>query len=235
MREKLHHTYLSSLPALFLLVIVLLAGCDAPPTNTLPTATATSTLSPLGNSTPKGPAPTELTATAQATPISTVCPNTNAVPASTHGWTMYKDKQYPFQFSIPTGWKAGSFTSSSGDGSSSYYSVLLLPPGSTAQFSEEGALSTPENFTLNITLSGPIPSLSKDASWTPETAKVSMNHTQITVYDRVSPGCGEVDHETDGATLGHFTYDFYMVSTSAKARGDTALFLGVVQSFVYTG
>src|SRR5260221_5721846 len=123
------------------LFILTLAGCNLGVTNTIPSATATPTLK---ERTPKGPGTDNLTATARATPIATVCPTFSAAPASISEWKIYKDTRFPFQFAIPPGWKAGSFTDDTGDD----YIAAVLPANSTFPF--EHVSGAPEQFEISV-------------------------------------------------------------------------------------
>src|SRR5258708_34347370 len=88
------------LPVLFFLALsLLLIGCDTSGTG-IGQTTATPTTQEL-DGTPKGPGATNLTATALATPVATVCPTFSSAPASTNGWKLYKDARFPFQFAVP--------------------------------------------------------------------------------------------------------------------------------------
>lgn len=224
----MHFSWLFLLFSLVLLPI--LTACDANPSGPAQSATAT-----VGNRDQKGPGAAGLTATALSTPIPTVCPTYSAVAASTIGWKVYQDTHYPFHFAMPPGWRAGAFTSSGANSAYPYYSVLVLPPGSTAAFTEEAELGTPENMNLTIQLSEQLPSLSSYPSWRADTNKITIGKSKVTLYDRTSPDCGEVDRLTASLTFGQYNYSFYMMSDPQHAQNDLALFVGMIQSFVYTG
>ncbi len=67
-------------PVLFLLMLIpMLVGCDSAVSGT----TTSNTPTPKLDSSPKGSGAANLTATARATPVSTVCPTISAKPAST--------------------------------------------------------------------------------------------------------------------------------------------------------
>jgi hypothetical protein len=190
--------------------------------------TATSTTQEL-DGTPKGPGAANLTATALATPITTVCPAFSATPASTSGWQIYKDTRFPFQFAIPTGWKAGSFT----DGSGFDYIAAVLPGSSTLPF--EDVIGVPEHFQISVTLAGPVFNPASDPTWKAETTPITINGMKTILYDRTSPDCGETDRIAV-ANFGqhHFVFDMG-VYAPGKAQQDISLFLGIVHSFVYSG
>lgn len=219
---------LFGLPALFLLALsLLLIGCD-PGSIGIGQATATPTFQEV-DGTPKGPGSANLTATARATPIATVCPTFSAVPASTNEWKLYKDTRFPFQFAIPPGWKVGSFTDNSGND----YITAALPGESTFPF--EHAYGAPEYFEISVALVGPVSDPSSDPTWIAEKSPVTINGVKTILYDRTSPDCGETDRIAV-ANFGHhqFTFDTGIYAPG-KAQQDIALFLGILQSFVYTG
>jgi hypothetical protein len=223
---------LFGLPALFFLALsLLLIGCDTSSTG-IGQTTATSTTQEL-DGTPKGPGAANLTATALATPIATVCPTFNAAPASTSAWKLYKDTRFPFQFAVPPGWKAGSFNGSSADGSHAYYEAAVLPGTSTFPF--EHVSGAPEHFEVSVTLTGPVFNPASDPTWKAETSPITISETKTILYDRTSPDCGETDRIA-AANFGQHHFTFYMgVYAPGKAQQDISLFLGIVHSFVYSG
>ena len=209
------------IPAFVLLALIpLLIGCN-------PSFPGTST--PKLDSSPKGPGPTNLTATARATPISTRCPAISATPASTVGWNIYKDIRFSFHVSVPPGWRAGSFTDDSG----SDYIVQFFPPDSTTPFGQRG-FGDREHFEIVIPLSGPANNYANNPDWRPEATKITINGTKTTLYDRTTPDCGQINRGAT-ANFGEHDFTFFMVSTPEKAKNDIALFLGMLQSFVYSG
>ncbi len=213
---------LSGLLALLLLLLsLLLAACD---TSNIgigqPTATPRDS---------KGPGATNLTATARATPIATVCPTLSVAAASTTGWKLYKDTRFPFQFAIPPGWKAGSFTDGSGD----EYITAVLPIGSTFPF--ENSSGAPEKFEISVGLTGSPFNPSSDPNWKAEATPITISGTKAILYDRTSPNCGEYDRIAV-ATFGQHQFTFYTgIYAPGKAQQDISLFLGILQSFKYTG
>ncbi len=219
---------LFGLPVLFFLAFsMLLIGCDTSGTG-IGQTTATPTTQEL-DGTPKGPGAANLTATARATPIATVCPTFSAAPASISGWQIYNDTRFPFQFAIPTGWKAGSFT----DGSGYDYIAAVLPGTSTFPF--ENASGAPEHFEVSVTLTGPVFNPASDPTWKAETSPITISETKTILYDRTSPDCGETDRIA-AANFGQHHFTFYMgVYAPGKAQQDISLFLGIVHSFVYSG
>lgn len=207
--------------SLFLLAISLtLVGCDInSPAITTPTVERT----------PKGPGAANLTATALTTPVATTCPAYNTAPASTNGWQTYKDTRFPFQFAIPIGWKAGSFT----DGSGIDYITAVLPGTSTLPF--EHVSAAPEKFEVSVALSGPVFNPASDPDWKAESTPITISGMKTTLYDRTSPDCGETDRIAV-ANFGQHQFTFDMgVYALGKAQQDIALFLGIVHSFVYSG
>jgi hypothetical protein len=215
-------------PALFFLALsLLLIGCDTSGTG-IGQATATPTTQEL-DGTPKGPGAANLTATALATPIATVCPTFSPAPASTNGWRIYKDTRFPFQFAIAPGWKAGSFT----DGSGYDYIAAVLPGNSTFPFEHENV--TPEHFEISVTLAGPVFNPSSDPTWKAETTPITISGMKTILYDRTSPDCGETDRIAV-ANFGQHHFIFGMgVYVPGKVQQDISLFLGIVHSFVYSG
>ncbi len=213
------------LSALFLLAFfLLLAGCDI---------NGQGITTPTVERTPKGPGAANLTATAQATPVATVCPTFSAAPASTNGWKLYKDTRFPFQFAVPPGWKAGSFNDSSADGSHAYYEAAVLPGTSTFPF--ENVSGAPEHFEVSVTLTGPVFNPASDPTWKAETSPITISETKTILYDRTSPDCGETDRIAV-ANFGQHHFTFYMgVYAPGKAQQDISLFLSIVHSFVYSG
>lgn len=209
------------LSVLFVLALFLvLMGCDVnSPGITTPTVERT----------PKGPGAANLTATALTTPVATVCPTFSATPAPTSGWQIYKDTRFPFQFTVPPGWRAGSFT----DGSGYDYIVAVLPGTSTLPF--EHANVAPEHFEISVTLAGPVFNPSSDPTWKAETTPITINGTKATLYDRTSPDCGETDRIAV-ANFGQHHFTFGMgVYAPGKAQQNISFFLGIVHSFVYSG
>lgn len=204
---------------------LILAGCTggATGTATAPAASTTSNTPTLVES-PKGPGGVASTSTV----VSSACSAISATAASTNGWKIYKDSRFSFEFAIPPGWRAGSFTDDSGND----YIVQGFPPGSTTPIGQAG-LADQEHFAIAIALSGPISTYANDPNWKAETGSISISGTKVMIYDRTTPDCGVVNR---GATADferhHFT--FFMTSISGKAKQDIALFLGMLQSFVYT-
>ncbi len=219
---KCHYANFSWLPALFLLVLIpLLVGCNSDVSGT----TTSSTSTPKLDSSPKGPGAANLTATARTTPVSTVCPVISAEPASTGGWKTYKDTNFSFQFSVPPGWRAGSFNDGGND-----YIAQVFPPGSTTPFGI--ATADPEHFQISLLLSGTPGDPAHDPMWKPEATRITISGTKTTLYDRTSPSCEEVNRIAV-ANFGHHHFTFFMTSIPAKAKNDLALFLGMLGGFVY--
>ncbi len=204
----------------FIPLISMLAGCTIDTTGVVPPPAT-------GNSTPKGPGSANLTATAQSTPIVSICPNMSIVAASSTGWSAYKDSQFPFQFSVPPGWRAGSYN----DGSD--YIAQVFPPGSTTPFGI--ATGDPEHFQVSILLSGSTFDPGSDpANWRADATKISIGGTRTTLYERTSPTCEEINRVAV-ADFGQHHFTFFMTTIPAKAKNDIALFLGLIESFMYKG
>ena len=220
---KRHYTNLFW-PALFLLMLIpMLVGCDSAVSGT----TTSNTPTPKLDSSPKGPGAANLTSTAQATAVSTVCPIISAQPASTSGWQIYKDTTFSFHFSVPPGWRAGSFNDGGND-----YIAQVFPPGSTTPFGI--ATADPEHFQISVLLAGTASDPAHDPNWKPEATPITISGTKTALYDRTSPVCEEVNRIAV-ADFGQHHYTFFMTSVPDKAKNDLALFLGMLQSFVYTG
>jgi len=198
----------------------LLAGCDTGIGGTIGPP------GPAGS--PKGPGAANLTATALATPISSTCGVVHTTPVSTHGWSIYKDKLFPFQFAIPPGWRAGSFVDNSGD-----YIVQIFPPGSTTPFGDAGLID-PEHISVSIAPAGSTSTYANDINWKAETSTINIGGVKTIVYDRTSPDCGEVNRGATGDFRQHH-FTFYLVTNPGKAQTDIELFLGMTESFVYSG
>jgi hypothetical protein len=218
--------HLFCLPSLFLLLLsLLLAACD---TSSIGPKAATPTFQEV-DGTPKGPGSANLTATARITPIATVCPTFSTAPASTNGWKFYKDTRFPFQFAIPPGWKAGSFTDGSGDD----YITAVLPIGSIFPF--ENSSGAPEKFEISVELTGSPFNPSSDPTLIAERTPITISGMKTILYDRTSPNCGEYDRIAV-AKFGQHQFTFYTgIYAPGKAQQDISLFLGIVQSFKYTG
>ncbi|HVB26004.1 MAG TPA: hypothetical protein VNG51_28955 [Ktedonobacteraceae bacterium] len=207
-----------------LALITFLTGCSSGITNTIPSTTPTPTLAgPHG----KGPGSANLTATAQATPVATVCPSFTAAPANTSGWHVYTDSRFSFHVAIPPGWRAGSYV----DGSGSDYIVFVFPPGDATPIGDAG-LGDPEHFEIDTTLVGNLSSPANDPSdWRVEQTKITINGTPTALYDDISPDCGQVSRRSDNVAYGQHKFSLYMVSPPAKAKNDIALFLAMAKSF----
>ena len=218
---KQNSRFLCWLPGLCLFLLMpLLAGCDTGIGGTIGPP------GPAGS--PKGPGAANLTATALTTPVATSCGVMRVTPASTQGWSVYKDRQFPFQFAIPPGWRAGSFVDNGGD-----YIVQVFPPGSTTPFGIAG-LADPEHVSVTIAPPGSTATYANDTNWKAETSTIPIGGIKTTVYDRTSPDCGEVNRgASDDFGQHHFT--FFLVTMPGKAQNDIALFLGMLRSFVYSG
>ena len=215
------YTYHSYLAALFFLVsISLLSACNAGVGGTSPTPVSTAT-SPRLDSSPKGPG--GLTATVGPGN----CSFKSEAPASTSGWSVYKDSRFPFRFAIPPGWRAGSFVDDSGND----YIVQVFPPGSTTPVGQAG-LADQEHFSVSVTLAGPTSTYANDPNWSPEAGGITISGVKTTLYDRATPDCGEVNRGAI-ADFGRHHFTFFLTSIPAKAKVDIALFLGVLQSFIY--
>ncbi len=200
----------------------LLIGCD---TATTPSSgTVTSSVPTLVES-PKGPG--SVSATASAVPGN--CSTGSITAASTADWKIYKDSRFHFQFAIPPDWRAGSFTDDSGND----YIVQIFPPGSTTPVGQAG-LADQEHFEISIALAGPTGTYASDANWKAEAGSIMISGMKATIYDRASPDCGEVNRAAT-ADLGRHHFTFFLTSVPDKAKRDITLFLGMLQSFVYTG
>ena len=209
------------LAALCLLVFVsLLSACNAGPGGTSPTPASTAT-SPRLNSSPKGPGGITVTASPSN------CSFGNESPASTSGWNVYKDGRFPFKFAIPPGWRAGSFVDDSGND----YIVLVFPPGSTSPVGQAG-LADQEHFSITVALAGPANTYANDPNWSPEAGGITISGVKTILYDRTTPDCAAVNRAAT-ADFGQHHFTFFLTSIPAKAKADIALFLGILQSFIY--
>lgn len=199
-----------------LLLLLSLTGCD-----TGGAATGTSN-TPKLDSSPKGPG--GLTATPN---LSSNCSLGSTTPVSTHGWPVYKDARFHFEFPIPPGWRAGSFTDDSGND----YIVQIFPPASTTPIGLAG-LGDPEHFSISVLLAGPTGTYAGDPNWRVEPGSISISGVKTTLYDRTTPDCTQVNR---GATadLGQHHFTFFMVSLPSKQKADSALFESILQSFKY--
>jgi hypothetical protein len=220
-QKHMHHSWVA---ALCLLVFSsLLAGCAVGGgTATFPTATPASGV-PQPDSSPKGSGGVQVTASAVSS-----CSYSAVAPASSRGWNVYKDGRFSFQFAVPPGWRAGSFTDDSGND----YIVQVFPPGSTTPVGQAG-LTDQEHFALTIALVGPTSTYASDTNWSAEVGSIMISGVRTTLYDRAAPDCGEVNR---GATadFGHHHFTFFLTSIPEKAKRDIALFEGMLQSFEYT-
>jgi hypothetical protein len=220
-QKHMHHSWVA---ALCLLVFSsLLAGCAVGGgTATSPTATPASGV-PQPDSSPKGSGGVQVTASAVSS-----CSYSTVAPASSRGWNVYKDGRFSFQFAVPPGWRAGSFTDDSGND----YIVQVFPPGSTTPVGQAG-LTDQEHFALTIALVGPTSTYASDTNWSAEVGSIMISGVRTTLYDRAAPDCGEVNR---GATadFGHHHFTFFLTSIPEKAKRDIALFEGMLQSFEYT-
>jgi hypothetical protein len=201
-------------------LLALLAGCDTGGTSSPPASTAPTP--PRLDSSPKGPGGLTVTPSASSN-----CAPVSVTPESTSGWQKYKDGRYPFQFAVPQDWRAGSFTDDSGND----YIVQVFPPGSNTNFGQAG-LADPEHFSISVLLAGPPSTYSNDPNWHAEAGSITISSVKTTLYDRVSPDCGQVSRGVT-ADLGQHHFTFYMVSIPAKERQDIRLFESVLQSFTY--
>ena len=207
-----------------LLCTTLLAGCDISPTG-ISNATATPNL----DGSPKGPGSANLTATALATPVPTpACPIVNAVAAATTGWQIYRDGQYHFQFAFPPHWQPELSTGDSND-----HTVAVFPPGSAIPPLGIAA-GQPEYFQVSILLSGTASDPAHDPNWQPVHSNIRIGNITTTLYARPAVECDEEDRMAV-ADSGSHHFTFYMTAKPAQAGRDIALFLGLLQSFQYTG
>jgi hypothetical protein len=205
-------------------LLVLLTGCDGSLMG-ISNGTATPNL----DGSPKGPGSANLTATALASPVPTpACPILNATAASTTGWHVYRDSQYHFQFAFPPGWQPVLST-----GDTSDHTVVVFPPGSPIP--PQGiAAGAPEYFQVSILLSGKASDPAHDPNWQPVNSNLIIGGTRTTLYVRPAVECDEKDRMAV-ANFGHQHFTFYMTAKPAQAQRDIALFLGLLQSFQYTG
>jgi hypothetical protein len=204
-------------------LVSLLTGCDvAGGSTSSPTTTVTSS-APILVGSPKGPGGVNVTPVAASS-----CSITNGVSAATSSWNKYMDSRFPFQFAVPPGWRAGSFTDDSGND----YIVQVFPPGSTTPFGQAG-LADQEHIAITIALFGPTSTYAKDPNWRAETGSITISGVRSTLYDRTAPDCGEVNR---GVTvdIGRHHFTFFMTSAPEKAKQDSALFLSILRSFTYT-
>jgi hypothetical protein len=221
---KLKHMHRSCIAALCLLAFSsLLAGCNVGGGSSTSSAATTTSGVPQLDSSPKGSGGVQVTASAVSS-----CSYSTVAPASTRGWNVYKDGRFSFQFAVPPGWRAGSFTDDSGND----YIVQVFPPGSTTPVGQAG-LADQEHFALTIALVGPTSTYASDPNWSAEVGGIMVSGVRTTLYDRAAPDCGEVNR---GATadFGHHHFTFFLTSIPEKAKRDIALFEGMLQSFEYT-
>jgi len=218
---------------LALLLVAFEMACE--PTSTNPVS-QTSTPTPFATFAPKGPGSANLTATARATfvpPVCTLIPR--GQPANTSDWPVYTDPRFPFHFSFPPDWRAGATTDNAGSPAAGSYIVQVFPPASKAPFSWEAIIGDTEHFDITILLTGPISHLADQASYIPESDPITLNHKQTTLYDGGSACAGIQVHRFAEATFGKRDYIFHLKSLPDKAQHDILLFLGMLQSFSYTG
>ncbi len=227
MMQKRRFSNLFWLITIYLFAILpLLIGCSSEAVGTTPRATVPAN-NPISAGSPKGPGAPSLTATAvSTTPVSNGCPTIKVTPASPDGWKIYKDAHYPFQFSFPPDWRAGSFTEENG----SDYITQVFPPGSTTPFGT--ATKDPEHVQIAVLLAGTPSDPASDPNWQPEAGTITISGTKTVIYDRTSPSCEEVDRMAV-ADFGHHHFTFFMTTMPGKAKNDIALFLGMLQSFMY--
>lgn len=220
---------------LALLFMLALAACDAGIGQQGATPVSSSTPY-LGNGSPKGPGSVALTATARATPVVVNCQLPTAMVPGTQGWHTYTDATYPFHFAFPPGWKVGQTVITSADGSYSSYEVMILPPTGHSPVTEYSGMVEPEYVSVSIVLTGPANAFSSEPPWIPETTPILLSHVSTKLSYRFSPECGELNLATDPVTFGQHPYFFYLESRDqADKTKDSQIFLGIVQSFTYTG
>ena len=87
---------------------------------------------------------------------------------------------------------------------------------------------------ISVLLAGTASDPAHDPNWKPEATPITISGTKTALYDRTSPACEEVNRIAV-ADFGQHHYTFFMTSVPDKAKNDLALFLGMLQSFVYTG
>ncbi len=218
LQQYTHRSYLAAL--YFLVLIALLSACDAGLGGTSPTPASTAT-PPRLDSSPKGPGGITVTASPSN------CFFGNESPASTSGWNVYKDGRFPFKFAIPPGWRVGSFVDDSGND----YIVLVFPPGSTTPVGQAG-LADQEHFSITIALAGTANTYANDPNWSPEAGGITISGVKTILYDRTTPDCATVNRAAT-SDFGQHHFTFFLTSIPAKAKVDIALFLGVLQSFIY--
>jgi hypothetical protein len=207
-----------------LLCGALLAGCDISPTG-ISSATATPNL----DGSPKGPGPANLTATARATPAPTpTCSITNAPAAATTGWQTYRDGQYHFQFAFPPHWQPNLSTADSSE-----HTIAVFPPGSAIPPLGIAA-GQPEYFQVSVLLSGTASDPAHDPNWQPALSHIRIGNITTTLYARPAVECDEKDRLAV-ADFGSHHFTFYMTAKPAQAQRAIGLFLGLLQSFQYTG
>jgi hypothetical protein len=207
-----------------LLCTALLTGCDISPSG-ISIATATPNL----DGSPKGPGAANLTATARATPVPTpACPIVNAPAAATTGWQTYRDGQYHFQFAFPPHWQPNLSTGDSND-----HTVDVFPPGSAIPPLGITA-GSPEYFQVSVLLNGTASDPAHDPNWQPALSHIHIGSITTTLYARPTVECDEKDRLAV-ADFGSHHFTFYMTAKPAQAQHDIGLFLGLLQSFQYTG
>src|SRR2546428_10166253 len=182
-------SYLAALG--FLVSISLLSACNAGVGGTSPTPVSTAT-SPRLDSSPKGPG--GLTTTVGQSN----CSFKSEAPASTSGWSVYKDGRFPFRFAIPPGWRAGSFVDDSGYD----YIVQVFPPGSTTPVGQAG-LTDQEHFSVTVALVGPTSTYANDPNWSPEAGGITITGVKTTHYYCTTPQCVDVNHGAHAALHDH--------------------------------
>lgn len=220
---------------LALLVILTLVACDAGIGQQGATPASSSTPY-LGDGSPKGPGSVALTATARATPTVVNCQLPTATAPDTQGWHTYTDSNYPFHLSYPPGWKVGQTVITDAGGSYASYEVVILPPTGHTPVTEYSEVVESEYVSVSIVLKGPAGAFSSEPSWVPETAPTLLSHVSTKLSYRFSPECGELDLATDPVTFGQHPYFFFLGSRDqADKTKDSHIFLGIVQSFTYTG
>ncbi|MGB8347865.1 MAG: hypothetical protein WCD86_23500 [Ktedonobacteraceae bacterium] len=216
--------------------ITLIVGCATVPSGV---TSVTPTSQPEIDGSPKGPGSANLTATARATPVASICPNLQATSSLTNGWKTYRDTQYPFRFAYPPNWKPYYE-----DGEPNDHAIAIFPPNTTLPFTGYAA-GSPEYLEVAFPLNanGAYTDPSQGAGVT-QLVTMTVDSQRVRVYRIWGPECLNVDYVATG-TFGHHDFEFHLsvamrqgnsidAAFTARVKQDAAYFLCMVESFVYT-
>jgi hypothetical protein len=211
-----------------LLVSAALASCDSAPRASQVSAAVSTT----------DPSPTATATAVQDIWMCAPAASAAAVPVAPRaGWAWYREPHLGFQVPIPPGWQPGTYTDTTPGGPSSF-TVQFFPPQTPVAPGPAASAKAPRLIDITLMPAGNFPMVSQDPAWCTEPSPVALGSSQVTVYDRGAPDDRGLLRAIETSFQG-YTLLFEMKEAAirqpwldpAAVRGDTALYLAMLQGF----